>query len=304
MSLPTNGELLALAAKYPNDSVMSRELGIPRRTIGQHIDRQGARDAINALRGHEPVQVTSEVPIIRRDYSHLDRLYVYPLGDVHKGSPSHDVRRWRQWLRHLEDNPDTSLLFTGDGLNSALKDSKSEAYDEVMRVGDAKRELRKELGPLAGEGRIDIMVPGNHEDRIYRATGDCPIRDITDSLNVPYAEAACLLVYTVGNIEYEIYLRHGTGNGQSLAQLAKSGSVIRADVYVTGHTHKQAVTIEDIFEREQKRDVIGRHKRYFVSSGSFLGYEKYAAARGYPPSHLGGPRIRLDGRRWDTHVSL
>jgi predicted phosphodiesterase len=303
-NLPTNGELLTLAAKYPSDSAMARALGVPRRTLGQHIDRQGARESINALRGHSPVEVTSEVPVIRRDYSHLDRLFVYPLGDIHKGAAEHRADRWRQWLNYLEERPNTSMIGTGDFLNSALKDSKSEAYDEKMRVGQAKREVIRELKFLADEGRLDVLMPGNHEDRIYRAVGDCPIQDIADMLSVPYTQAACLLVYKVGDIEYEVYVRHGTGNGQSLAQLAKSGSVIRADVYVTGHTHKQAVTIEDIFVRDTRVDRIGRHKRYFVSSGSFLGYETYAAARGYPPSHLGGPRIRLDGRVWDTHVSI
>lgn len=303
-NLPTNGALLALAAKFSSDTSMAAHLGVPRRTLGGHIDRQGAREAINAMRGHAAVDASlgSEVPVIRRDYSHLDRLYVYPLGDVHKGAAEHRADRWRQWLKYLEDRPNTSMIGTGDFLNTALKDSKSEAYDETMRVGQAKREVMKELSTLAEQKRLDVLMPGNHEDRVYRATGDCPIQDIADMLSVPYTQSACLLVYTVGEIEYEIYVRHGTGNGQSLAQLAKSGSVIRADVYVTGHTHKQAVTIEDIFVR--KGNAVGRHKRYFVSSGSFLGYETYAAARGYPPSHLGGPRIRLDGKRWDTHVSL
>jgi hypothetical protein len=97
-------------------------------------------------------------------------------------------------------------------------------------------------------------------------------------------------------------MRHGTGNGQSLAQLSKSGSVIRADIYVTGHTHRQAVTADDFFVRSGGR--VKREKRYFVSSGSFLGYERYAAERGYPPSRLGAPRIFLDGSRWDVHVSI
>jgi hypothetical protein len=121
-------------------------------------------------------------------------------------------------------------------------------------------------------------------------------------LDVNYIESAALIVYKVGVMEYEVYMRHGTGNGQSLAQLAKSGQVIRADVYVTGHTHRQAVTADDFFVRHNGK--IRREKRYFVSSGSFLGYERYAAERGYPPSRIGAPRIFLDGRRFDVHISV
>jgi hypothetical protein len=167
-------------------------------------------------------------------------------------------------------------------------------------VGEAKRLLIQQLSPLAD--RIDCLMPGNHEARIRRATGDCPIRDVTDALDVPYVEAAALFTYKVGEQVYEVYMRHGTGMGQSLAQLAKSGFVIGADIYVTGHTHRQAVTADDYFCRIGGK--VGRRKRYFVSSGSFMGYERYAAERGYPPSRIGTPRILLDGRKWDIHVSL
>ncbi len=34
------------------------------------------------------------------------------------------------------------------------------------------------------------------------------------------------------------------------------------------------------------------------------GSEKYAAVRGYSPGRLGAPRIFLDGRRRDLHISL
>lgn len=302
MSLPVNGELLKLAARFDTDTQLAAHLKVARTTLRDHIYRQGAREAINALRDHQTVKRPAEVPVIRRDYSGQDRHYIYPLGDVHKGAHGHDVALWREWLAYLEGRPDCSLLGTGDFLNSAIIGSKSEVYDERMTVGDAKRELRRELTGLAADGRIDAMAPGNHEDRIYRAVGDCPVKDLCDALSVPYIEAAALIVYVVGDVEYEVYLRHGTGNGQSLVTLAKGGQVIHADIYITGHTHRQAVTKDDIFVRHG--DAVGRATRYFVSSGSFLGYEKYAAQRGYPPSHLGAPRIFLDGRKKDVHVSL
>lgn len=262
------------------------------------------RAQVNAARVLPDEMPVNEIPIIRRDYSGQDKHYIYPLGDVHLGAKSHNDPMWREWLAYLEDRDDASLLGTGDFLNTAIIGSKSDVYDETMGVGGAKRLLRRQLAALAEAKRIDGLAPGNHEDRITRATGDCPILDVCDMLDVPYVEAAALFVYVVGDFEYEVYLRHGTGNGQSLASLAKSQLVVRADVYVTGHIHRQAATTEDVFERCRERDVIERRKRYFVSSGSFLGYEKYAAVRGYSPGRMGAPRIYLDGRRRDIHVSL
>lgn len=300
--LPRNGKLLALAQKYGTDQALADHLGVPRTTLRDHIYRLGMREAVNSVRYATEVRRPNEIPVIFRDYSAEEAHYVYPLGDVHKGASTHDATLWREWLSYLGGRECASLLGTGDFLNAAIIGSKSDIYDERMTVGDAKREIREELRPLAEAGRIDGLSPGNHEDRISRAVGDCPILDICDMLSVPYIPAAALFVYRVGGYEYELYVRHGSGMGQSLAALSKSGTVVRADVYVTGHTHQQAVRPEDYFVRDGER--LQRAKRYYVSSGSFLGYEKYAAQRGYQPSRMGAPRIFLDGRRFDVHISV
>lgn len=271
---------------------IARELGVHHSTVQRLKGRLESPPVI--------LDSVEEIPVIRRDYSSSSVHLAYPLGDVHKGAQKHNPQRWREWLAYLEERKETSLIGTGDFLNAGLKDSKSEAYDETMTVGSAKRELRRELQRLADQGRIDVLMPGNHEDRIYRAVGDCPILDVTDSLNVPYVAASCLLVYTVGQVEYEVYVRHF--GMRSLANMSKSADVIRADVYVSAHTHSQAVSLADWFVRTG--DSLERRKRYFLSAGSFVGYETYAAKRGYAPTHLGSPRIRLDGRVHDVHVSL
>ena len=300
--LPRNGQLLAAAARFTTDTQLAEHFGVPRETMRDHINRLGMREAVSAVRERPEVSRPEEVPVIERDYSGESRHYIYPLGDVHMGAKTHDTVMWEDWIEYLQSRKNSSMLGTGDFFNTAIIGSKSDVYEERMLVGDAKRLLRHQLEPLAAESRIDGMCPGNHEMRITRATGDCPVRDVTDMLKVPYFEAAAMLVYKVGSQEYEVYIRHGTGMGQSLAALAKSGYVIKADVYVTGHTHRQQVTADDYFSRIDS--TVKRRKRYFVSSGSFLGYERYAAERGYPASRKGAPRIMLDGRKWDVHISV
>ncbi len=278
------------------------EAGVPNTAIARKFDVGEAtvRRFLAAAVGGDGLP--PEIPVIVRDYSGQESHRVYPLGDVHLASTMHNAEMWAQWLGYLTDNPDRSLLGTGDFLNSALKDSKSESYDELLTVGASKRLLRKQLEPLAKAGRVDALMPGNHEDRIYRAVGDCPILDICDSLDIPYVPASALIVYKVGDQTYDFFVRHGTGNGQSLVTLAKGGAVIHADVYVTGHVHRRAVTVDDFFVRDGNR--VDRVQRYFVSSGSFLSYERYAAQRGYSPGTIGAPRIFLDGRQKDIKVSL
>ena len=263
--------------------------------------RGGGGDS--GYRGLSVAPERPEIPVFYRDYSHLDKLHLYPLGDIHKGAASHQATRWREWLSYLVGTPHASMLGTGDFFNAALKDSKSDVYEERMTVGDARRELRDELEPLATAGRLDGLVDGNHEDRITRATGDSPGAVLAEILRVPYAEAAGVWVYTVGDQQYQIFLRHGTGNGQSLVALYKGDGILPlADVQITGHTHRQAVVPGDYFVVDGDRVV--RRSRYHVSSGSFLALEKYAQKAGYSPTRVGAPRIRLDGRSRDIHVSV
>lgn len=271
----------------------ARSLGVHRTTVSRGLRRGRFYDGLSQ-------EQDADVPVIVRDYSHLPSLRVYPLGDVHLGADRHLAGRWAEWVDYLVSRRDVSMIGTGDFFNAGIVGSKSEVYDETTTVGDARRLLTEQLRPLSD--RLDLLVPGNHEDRIFRAVGICPVRDVADFLEVPYAKAAAMVVYRVGDQEYEFYVRHGTGNGQSLAQLAKGAGVARADVYVTGHTHRQAATSDDFMVREGAR-MVYRH-RYFVSSGSFLGYEKYAAARGYVPTRIGAPRVFLDGRSHDVHVSI
>ena len=49
-TLPTNGELLGLAVKYPTNQALADFLGVPRTTLRDHITRVGMRDTILAAR--------------------------------------------------------------------------------------------------------------------------------------------------------------------------------------------------------------------------------------------------------------
>jgi hypothetical protein len=298
----------------------AREYGVPEATIRYRLNKQDPGHT-TMIGGSWPTtgptltpdglpadsDMAVEIPVIHRDYTSLEKLNVYPLGDVHKGSPYHAEERWHEWLDYLANTDAVSLLNTGDNFNVAIIGSKSDVYAERLTVPKAKIALRHELQPLADQGKIDVLMPGNHEDRIYRSTGDDPVFDLADSLKVPYAASAVLLVYHVGEQEYEVFVRHGTGNypgkmGTQLNQLQQGLEVVQADVYVTGHTHSQTVGTADRFYRRGDRMVRQRHT--FMSSGSFLNYERYAAQRGYVPSRIGAPRIYLDGTRKDIHVSV
>lgn len=249
------------------------------------------------------------IPVIHRDYTEQDVLHVYPLGDIHLGSPHCATDALGEWLQYLEDTDHVSLLNTGDNLNCAIASSVSDTYGETMNVGEARALLTDLFRPLAEQGKIDGIIDGNHEDRIYRAVGDSPNAAVADALGVPYSPAALLVVYHVGDQEYTLYVRHGKGGGATMGaavnRLERQERIIDADIYVSGHTHTQVAFPKNTFvlNPTDPSEVI-RKKRLFVCSGSFVGYEDYVKVMGMPPAHIGAPRIFLDGRRHDAHASV
>lgn len=243
------------------------------------------------------------ITVIRRNYRHMDSLRVYPMGDFHVGSAAHEGDLLEDWLDYIIETPNATILNTGDNLNCAIPGSKSDQFEEKLQVDDGLLELERLLGPIAAVDRLDMIFDGNHEARVYRATGIRLSKLLGQRLGVPWCTTSAVLIYEVGDQEYTFYVRHGTGNSPaSMQAIVKSGNVTQADVYVTGHTHRQSVVLEDFIVVQDGQPV--RLPRRYVTSGSFTGYEAYASERGYAPSHAGAPRIFLDGTRHDVHVSI
>lgn len=290
------------------------QAGASKSTVHRALHAEGVDDSPSGQTPQMDLD-PGEIPTFVRDYTHLDRLHVFPLGDVHMGSANFQTDKWTEWCAYVAANDHCSLLGTGDFLNVALPDSVSDSFSEVMTVPVAKRALRTDLRPIAEDDRIDLLIPGNHENRITKRTGDCPIADIADALEVNYAPAIALVVYLVGDQTYEVFLRHGSGSGRAGAQatrMERESQTVIADIYVTGHTHRQQLIRGAVFEVDYATATEGkvylprikRRRQLYVSSGSFLSYEEYAARFGLPPADIGVPRIRLDGTRKDAHASI
>jgi hypothetical protein len=294
------GSIRTLAEEYGvNESTL-------RRRLPTRVRSQARRAADTAAVPAEPAIV--EIPVIHRDYSNYEKIKVYPMGDFHIGSPYHHAAKLDEWLGYMEATPNATLLNTGDNFNAAILNSKSDIYAEQGSVTSHMKDFESRFGGLADDDRLDVLTGGNHEARIYRATGLDVMNLIAHHLDVSHYEGAAAIVYHVGDQEYMFWVRHGTGNApKSMNAITAGGYSVQADVYVTGHTHRQSVVLDDFFVPSRnggKVTELGREPRRYVTSGSFVLYERYAAERGYAPSHLGAPRIHLSGRRKDVHVSI
>ena len=295
-----SGELSKAAA--------ARTLGIPATTFKDRLDR------IKHGPVFEPDELSheanpDEIPIFTIDHTDKDKLSLYPIGDVHKGAAQHLEALFQQWLRYLRDTENVACIFTGDGVNAAIPGSKSDPFEEKYPLQEAIDKLAADL--QIARDKIDAAIAGNHELRSYRLTSLDPMKILADKLGIEaYDQTSMLLRYLVGDQTYSVYLRHGTGNPATIGgmtnQMKASRDTVLADVYITGHTHKQLAFPLDIFipDYSGETPTMMRRKQFFVSSGSFVGYERYAQERGWAPTHPGAPRIYLDGTRHDVHVSL
>lgn len=250
---------------------------------------------------------TREIPVFTRDYSSQAKHTVYPVGDLHMGAKEHAAERLDEWLDYIAKTRYTSVLNTGDNFNCAIPGSVSDSHTEKLTVGEARKIGKQKFKRLSDLDKLDLLADGNHEWRVYRATGDSPNSAIADDLGVNYTRSICIVRYLVGDEEYDVFFRHGTGGGKKLGasvnNLQDQENIIDADIYVSGHTHTQVAFPKDIFVKGDDGEYT-RKKRLFVCSASFLAYEEYAANAGFVPAHIGAPRIFLDGRRRDMHASV
>lgn len=215
---------------------------------------------------------------------------------------------YRNWILE-RDNAYTFL--NGDLCESAIIGSKGDPYNATMNVSQAKVKVKELLKPLADAGRIIGMDSGNHEDRIYKVTGNDISLDIAMMLDIEdvYDKRGLCGVIHIGDISYSFYIKHGKGGGKTQAfkmrKMKEMAGVIKnCDIYIMAHIHDiltfqiepKFISIKDNCEY--------RIKQTFASSSSFMEYGDYAEEADYEPGKTGSPRIRLNAMKKDVHVSI
>lgn len=234
-----------------------------------------------------------------------------PISCLHEGHPLCDEAKfigYRDWILEHEN---AYTFLNGDLVEAAIMGSKGDVYQATMNTSQAKARVKELFKPLADAKKIIGMDGGNHENRIYKSTGNDISLDIAMMLDIEdvYDKQGLCGTIQVGDIRYSFYIKHGTGGGKTQAykmrKLKDMANVIKnCDLYMIAHFHDiLSFQIKPIFI-----DVDGGEKytikQTFVSSSSFLEYGDYAEDADMEPAKTGSPRIRLDGKRKDIHVSI
>ena len=246
--------------------------------------------------------------VIRRSFKG-NKLYLLPLGDIHIGAPNCELEKARGFVNWAIEKG-ASVLGMGDIIENANKGSVGAGVYEQKISPDEQIEVAIEfLKPLADKKLLLGLLDGNHEWRTTKDSGVNITKQICRGLKVPYLGYSIFLYIRVGKITYIIYASHGSTGSTTpqgkLKTILDWGKYIEADVYLMGHVHS-LMAHSDIYRRiNTTTKCCEDRKRYYVLTGSFLGYYGgYAEQKNYAPERVGAPRIRLDGLRFDAHVSL
>lgn len=240
------------------------------------------------------------------------------ISDVHIGDAHCMLDKFRAMVQEIEADPDCYTMLVGDICNTAIAGSKSDVYSETMKPGEQVKTAVEILRPIAD--RILAVVPGNHEERIYRTTGIQTTEDMAYLLGISdrYRDTSALIYVSVGDGKgaahgrppmYSIYANHGHGGGGRRAgskvnSLQDLGYVIDCDLIIAGHTHVPATFRQARLACCPQTRTVEMREQTFVNLASMLEYGGYGNRNGYQPPSNRYPVVELSSKKHEIGVTM
>lgn len=205
-------------------------------------------------------------------------------GDWHIGHEDHAEDLFRAHLERAV-REGWHLLHVGDSMEMVIPASKlttsGAMSEQKMSPEEQRKELISILKRLKGKG---VMLPGNHERRIDKATGMNFVSMILQSFNniVPMEDPGMVQIL-VGSQRYNVVMHHGEGPVVSPITLLDrlQRDYEDADLIIAGHIH--AGTFDPAYKVTSKdgRTVLR------LRVGHYLMNPRYAIER--PIARIGAP---------------
>ena len=232
----------------------------------------------------------------RAQHSFPGNILLFDIGDVHRGDSACNVDPFKKVVSHVQNISNAYWISTGDLMNVALKNSKSDVYnsDSLQKEYEA---LLSELAPISK--KCLGIVKSNHHSRFDRETGMSLDKLLARELNIPFLGGLGLINITCGRTSYFLAMHHGTGGGKMRGSKtnnteALSRIVPGADLYIEGHTHSY-----DSFNNlqkyiDRKRGLLSESLATFLVTGHFLNWdESYAVDKKFYPMPQGAAFAEL-----------
>ena len=169
---------------------------------------------------------------------------VYAIGDVHAGSPEFNEEAIKKKIEIIKNDPYGVVSLCGDLGDYGLKNSKTNVYKATMQPREQKRYIYELFLPIAD--KIISAVAGNHEERLTKEVGICPLYDLCVlwGCDDVYRENLAIVKLQFGNIrgrkkhaQFVGITTHGSTRNKHHKFINCFDNV---DFAISGHTHQMS----------------------------------------------------------------
>ena len=255
---------------------------------------------------------------IKHELPDFDRIEIHPLADLHIGDRLCDWQMIQERIEYIAKTPNAYCILDGDLMDTAICNSIGDTYSaDPVSPMDQLKLCVKIFAPI--KDKILAVLPGNHENRLYRFDGIDITEIMCAQLGIPerYSPTSALVFIRFGKTNakyhhrpqmYSIFAMHGNGGGRreggKINRLADLATIVDADLYLMGHTHFPAVFKENFFRVNAGNSSVMEVEKLFVNSAAALRHGGYGDRQGYKPASRSNPVIYLDGHKRELRALL
>jgi predicted phosphodiesterase len=254
---------------------------------------------------------------IRCDLPFAEIIEIHPMADLHIGDPQSDYKSILERIEYIRKTPNAYCILDGDLMDTAIASSIGDTYSANLQPMEQLKQCVKIFEPI--KDKILAVLPGNHENRVYKSDGIDLTEVMCSQLGIPgrYSPTTALLFIRFGRQSsnrhnrpflYTAYVTHGSGGGRKeggkVNRLADLASIVDADIYIHAHTHLPLIFKESFFRVSGSNSSVALADKLFVNTAASLNYGGYGDRMGYKPASKKSPVIYLDGLKHDMWAKL
>ena len=255
---------------------------------------------------------------IKCDLPYAEVIEIHPMADLHIGDMMSDYKLIMERIEHIKNTPNAYCILGGDLMDTAVASSIGDTYGANLQPMEQMKQCVKIFEPI--KDKILCVLPGNHENRVYKADGIDLTALMCSQLGIAekYSATTALLFIRFGKGGgdkhkdrpqlYTCYVTHGSGGGRKeggkVNRLADLASIVDCDVYIHAHTHLPLVFKNSFFRPSRNNSSVEIIDKLFCNASASLSYGGYGDKAGFKPASKKSPVIYLDGLKHDMWAKL
>ena len=254
---------------------------------------------------------------IKCDLPFAEVIEIHPMADLHIGDNVCDFKAIMERIEYIRTTPNVYCILDGDLMDTAVASSIGDTYGANLQPMEQLKMCVKIFEPI--KDKILAVLPGNHENRVYKSDGIDMTEIMCSQLGIPerYSPTTALLFIRFGKSQkhmpnrkqlYTVYVTHGSGGGRreggKVNRLADLASIVDCDCYIHSHTHLPVIFREAFFRLSPGNSSVAQVDKLFVNAAASLNYGGYGDKAGFKPASKRSPVIYLHGLKHDMWAKL